>query len=262
MTKQNGRGGFTLIELLVVIAIIAILAAILFPVFVTVKDRARTAGCTSNLRQIGMAWLQYSDDNNGTTPVMADAEDRHDIAPYDFNPAPKTHFPFQYPWVVMQRYCRSDRIWRCPSDKGVTFLGSDVGSTGWPTTVKNCFDTWGSSYTYRTALACKNWDWVWSDKSKVVVSPCKVTDFLKASRVMVFLDPFQFSKSNPPTAANWNAQWHTLKYPTMGWNILYGDGHARMTTADQLRHPGDEPWGDWLFSSYYIRPGYKPGVLL
>jgi prepilin-type N-terminal cleavage/methylation domain-containing protein/prepilin-type processing-associated H-X9-DG protein len=69
---RPARFGFTLIELLVVIAIIAILAAILFPVFARAREAARKATCQSNLRQIGMAFLQYAADNDGCYPNTGD----------------------------------------------------------------------------------------------------------------------------------------------------------------------------------------------
>ena len=62
------RKGFTLIELLVVIAIIAILAAILFPVFARAREKARQASCMSNLKQIGLAMHMYAQDNDGRMP--------------------------------------------------------------------------------------------------------------------------------------------------------------------------------------------------
>ncbi len=64
--KFSKSSGFTLIELLVVIAIIAILAAILFPVFTAAKERAWQAGCCSNLQQISKGMFMYADDWNGT----------------------------------------------------------------------------------------------------------------------------------------------------------------------------------------------------
>lgn len=69
------RQGFTLIELLVVIAIIAILAAILFPVFASARVSARRAACGSNLRQIGMGIRMYADDYDGEMPGTS-----HDFA--------------------------------------------------------------------------------------------------------------------------------------------------------------------------------------
>src|SRR6185437_9312907 len=67
---QKSLKAFTLIELLVVIAIIAILAAILFPVFAQVREKARQTTCARNLKQIGLAVLQYQQDYDETFPMM------------------------------------------------------------------------------------------------------------------------------------------------------------------------------------------------
>lgn len=80
----RSRKGFTLIELLVVIAIIAILAAILFPVFAKAREKARQSSCQSNLKQIGLGFMQYTQDWDGSYPTSR-AEDPNDYLGYTWS---------------------------------------------------------------------------------------------------------------------------------------------------------------------------------
>ncbi|BDI30385.1 hypothetical protein CCAX7_24360 [Capsulimonas corticalis] len=69
MKSASSRVGFTLIELLVVIAVIAILAAILFPVFAKAREKARQISCASNQKQLGLGFMQYLQDNDEVFPM-------------------------------------------------------------------------------------------------------------------------------------------------------------------------------------------------
>lgn len=99
-SPRGTRRAFTLIELLVVIAIIAILAAILFPVFAQARDKARQTACLSNLKQMGTAWLMYGQDYDETAlPV------RNSSANY--------YFPIR---DTLQPYTKNKGIFICPSN--------------------------------------------------------------------------------------------------------------------------------------------------
>lgn len=103
-TGPSRRLGFTLIELLVVIAIIAILAAILFPVFARARENARRSSCQTNLKQIGLGILQYVQDYDETFPMARP----NDLAGSNW----------QYGWAVaIQPYMKSIQILQCPSEK-------------------------------------------------------------------------------------------------------------------------------------------------
>ena len=127
MFQFQKRNAFTLIELLVVIAIIAILAAILFPVFGRARENARKAACQSNLKQIGLGFAQYTQDYDEMMP--------HDTAAYGpaatsglFSasatcaPSPACLSPFygsapmNEHWPMrLQPYLKSTQIFQCPS---------------------------------------------------------------------------------------------------------------------------------------------------
>ncbi len=94
MTKKSG---FTLIELLVVIAIIAILAAILFPVFAQAREKARSISCLSNLKQLANGFMMYSQDYDECLPLSV-----------------RTPTPIYWHEVV-QPYLKSKAILKCPS---------------------------------------------------------------------------------------------------------------------------------------------------
>jgi len=107
------RRGFTLIELLVVIAIIAILAAILFPVFARAREKARQASCSSNVKQLMLGWIMYGSDYDNKSCITWYSTDGHTALWGD--PANS--------WVTyhkaLQPYIKNWQLWECPSKDGV-----------------------------------------------------------------------------------------------------------------------------------------------
>jgi len=93
---------FTLIELLVVIAIIAILAAILFPVFAQAREKARAISCVSNMKQINLAMLMYAQDYDETLPINRR---------FGFD---TELYYYTWRWAV-QPYIKNEGVWLCPS---------------------------------------------------------------------------------------------------------------------------------------------------
>lgn len=156
------RSAFTLIELIVVIEIIAILAAILFPVFASAREKARQATCTSNVRQVGMAWLQYIQDYDEQYPPRNAITKPDGTASTDYalQPQPaagafpckpcrmqdlKTSKPFDASAFAMP-YVKSTGMFHCPSDTGISGVPAE------PTGGKPVWQMEGTSYCLNTVV--------------------------------------------------------------------------------------------------------------
>ena len=133
------RKAFTLIELLVVIAIIAILAAILFPVFAQAKEAAKKTSCLANVKEIATAGYLYAGDNEDVLPGNTWHQEASGVYYNPANPAAKYDVHWTY---LMQPYIKSWDIFACPSDS-------------LPTTAKNVCPN-GIADLGKTPMVC---DW-------------------------------------------------------------------------------------------------------
>jgi len=166
---RRPSSGFTLIELLVVIAIIAILAAILFPVFARAREKAREASCISNLKQIGLAVHMYAQDYDELTPLANE---------FPASPPPADAYHQGPPGIfdVLQPYTKNQQIFRCPSDRD------------------NMFKTQGTSYDYGLGLLdigmpAQMIDYPWTkEPSKTELAQDYSDDWHSSGMVVLYFD--------------------------------------------------------------------------
>ena len=217
--NRVSRVGFTLVELLTVIAIIAVLAALLFPVFATARAKARQISCVSNLRQIGLSIGMYSQDYDSLYPYMVDPADKY--TPQIWSAFPD--FMALIPQIglvdeVLQPYVKSKELFHCPSDYGFDiedFAGIPIDPNGHPPNASpSSFAKFGTSYYYRTEISEKH---------------AGDATFQTPAQLNVLFDGA--------------GQWHGSSFPSQQWryNVLFGDGHAKLQTFDQLEQEWAAP---------------------
>ena len=160
--RQRNRSGFTLraftlIELLVVIAIIAILAAILFPVFQKVRENARKTSCLSNEKQMGLAMIQYSQDDDELLVPAWNGQGPNGPGNGGYQASDSTAGNTRYKWMDMiYPYVKSTQVFHCPDDSGSfgasgTFVPyQQLGQPGQPATPNsNYYGSYGiNAYNY------------------------------------------------------------------------------------------------------------------
>ncbi len=197
LTKFITRKGFTLIELLVVIAIIAILAAILFPVFSRARENARRSSCQSNLKQIGLGMIQYSNDYNDMLPPMGTS------SPTNTAGAAGSWAQRIYPYV------KSVQIYVCPSN-GASRVNRDATVQGFPDIPRGYAANWhylsnrGDSPNHEAKIE--------KPAQKILLSENLSTETGVAA--------FDFNSTNGFPNSGFSNHLLTM-------NCLFGDGHVK-----------------------------------
>ena len=211
------RSAFTLIELLVVIAIIAILAAILFPVFARARENARRSSCQSNLKQIGLGMLQY----------VQDYDEKYVIA--------RTGGPNFENWAGrIHPYVKSRQLFACPSNPdNADVMGNHM--PGQPSQVP-------ASYAMNFEIG----DTAYSGTGMSVANIQEVaTRILVAERI----------GRNAEPGIMW-VDWTGNQFQDVGFaghlstsNYLFADGHVKSLRPTQTVAGGRSMWGAWSDSN-------------
>jgi prepilin-type N-terminal cleavage/methylation domain-containing protein len=227
---MKSRFGFTLIELLVVIAIIAILAAILFPVFARAKEAAKQTACVSNARQIGIANSMYVQDNDGIYPIH-----------YAYNSQPPAgQIGHKGVEVELQPYIQGAagngliEVFRCPMDAGGPYTSQDVpGATTY-------WKAYGSSYRFTkcmfSIIAGESSSNNELRDTTSIVSESSVqfpaeTRIMRDDMMAVF-DSRQVPDAcnrygyDCPSPYNYFTKWHSN-----GGTLIFADSHAKFATG-------------------------------
>jgi len=253
--RNRRAGGFTLIELLVVIAIIAILAAILFPVFARARENARRSSCASNLKQVGLGLMQYIQDNDeyfpsylvGQESVLtlqanqkaqavpaAEPADAHSLRQGVLGSTAATGFAYRSWMDSIFPYTRSLQLFQCPSTYKDAFMAYAAGPPIKynPSFGVNAYITgMGISNGVRTYKPMKESSLNGVSGKIFGVHNSQQNAFYTESDYFKYQDRPNFI----PTATHFRNNYMRLNWPHLGGgNLLYADGHVKFSSLAQV----------------------------
>jgi prepilin-type N-terminal cleavage/methylation domain-containing protein/prepilin-type processing-associated H-X9-DG protein len=243
MNRQTqARKAFTLIELLVVIAIIAILAAILFPVFAQAREKARAASCLSNTKQISLAYAMYNQDYDEGFPATVSERQ----APAAVPDTAVDRAPYSYK-VLLQPYIKSDQVFKCPSAPPYTTLGAgnwyptDYGCHLNEALIAPASTNHAADYAGTGTIDLRDFGFNQATPLAAIGFPAQFILCADAgrsdgtpSRGGLYPQPFAFDVAS---------QARFLARHQGGGNIAYSDGHSKWKRPEQTWHSYNN--NDW-----------------
>ena len=244
--RGSARGkasGFTLIELLVVIAIIAILAAILFPVFAQARDKARATACLSNLKQAGTAYMMYTQDYDETFPISVQSPTRINnvyFSPPNLvkgrnDPATWLQWYGSQGANVIYPYTKNYAVWACPSGPVTEqFPGPPAFSANFEPSVTPTKITYNFNGLLGTASLAEinlpaNVPLLW-EGGKVQWNGSNINNPGPRPGLPAANYPFKLASCSYGNFGAWYAPGPSPLRPEVhsgGQNWLYADGHAK-----------------------------------
>jgi prepilin-type N-terminal cleavage/methylation domain-containing protein/prepilin-type processing-associated H-X9-DG protein len=237
---------FTLIELLVVIAIIAILAAILFPVFAQAREQARQTVCSSNTRQVGMAVRMYVQDYDEIFPIFYAYNTQSPSGARAWS-GDLEHKGIE---LLVMPYSKNRDLFKCPNDLGGPSLNDPQYGCPGRASYQACY---GSSYRFtRGAYSIAAYE---SSQNNFLydynrsVSDASFTLPAETRIIRDEMFPF-FTMPKYGYYPDWYKQWHGR-----GGGVVFADGHAKFTVSSgafdqQVVCPSGERSGDLNASGY------------
>lgn len=220
------RHGFTLIELLVVIAIIAILAAILFPVFARAREKARQASCTSNSKQIGLAFQMYTADYDQTYPGTW------------------VGYPLTIWAHVLQPYVKNAQIMTCPSKLAQSWTG---GLNDRPGTYGYGMADRRMGYGYNTSSSTAGGSHCGIGRGYNAYTGCQETEVQLPAEHIIVADsrpyvPSRYGDSICDTVQIQNSSAYPDFRHNEGCVVAFCDGHSKWYKQTYLAGDGRYLW--------------------